>query len=63
MVWQKAHLNHPTNGRPIHLGIDEATGDIVACAVTDSGTHGKEELPEILEQVEDPITLVFTDGA
>ena len=46
--------------RKIHLGLDEATGDLVACEVTDSGTHDTEELPEILDQVEDPIAQVST---
>jgi hypothetical protein len=49
--------------RKIHLGIDEATGDVVACEVTESGTHEKEELPGLLDQVTDPIAQVSTDGA
>jgi len=50
-------------GRKIHLGIDEATGDVVACEVTESGSHDKEELPGLLDQVDDPIAQVSTDGA
>lgn len=49
--------------RKIHLGLDEATGEIVASAVTDSGTREKEELPGLLDQVEGPISQVSTDGA
>ena len=49
--------------RKIHLGIDEATGEIVACEVTDSGTRENEELPGLLDQVPDPLSQVSTDGA
>lgn len=49
--------------RKIHLGFDEATGDVVAEEVTESNTHEKEELPGLLDQVADPIAQVSTDGA
>ena len=49
--------------RKIHLGSDEATGDVVACEVTESNSHEKEELPGLLDQVADPIAQVSTDGA
>jgi hypothetical protein len=49
--------------RKIHLGFDEATQDVVAEEVTESNTHEKEELPGLLDQVEDPIAQVSTDGA
>lgn len=49
--------------RKIHLGFDEATREVVATEVTESNVHEKEELPGLLDQVEDPIAQVTTDGA
>jgi hypothetical protein len=47
----------------VHLGFDEATGEVVATEVTESNVHEKEELPGLLDQVADPIAQVTTDGA
>lgn len=49
--------------RKIHLGFDEATREVVATEVTESTVHEKEELPGLLDQVDDPIAQVTTDGA
>ena len=48
--------------RKVHLGVDEATGEIVAQATTTSSTSDKAMLPEILDQVDDPIKQVSADG-
>ncbi len=49
--------------RKIHLGFDEATGDVVACEVTERNVHEKDVLPDLLDQVEDPLVQVTGDGA
>jgi hypothetical protein len=49
--------------RKIHLGVDEATGEIVAQLPTASSTSDKAMLPEILDQVDEPIKQVSSDGA
>jgi hypothetical protein len=49
--------------RKVHLGFDEATGEVVACEVTESNHHEKEELPGLLTQVTDPLRQVTGDGA
>jgi IS5 family transposase len=48
--------------RKIHLGCDEATGEVVACTTTLSNTHEKEELPAVLAQISDGIGQVTGDG-
>ena len=45
--------------RKIHLGIDEATGDVVACEVTESGTHEEEELPGLLSGEPPPVNRLI----
>jgi len=49
--------------RKMHLGVDEASGEIVAQVMTSSSTSDKEMLVEILDQVDDPIKQVSADGA
>lgn len=49
--------------RKMHLGVDEATGEIVAQVMTSSSTSDKEMLPTLLSQVDEPIKQVSTDGA
>lgn len=49
--------------RKIHLGFDEATGEVVASEVTESTRHEKEQWPGLLEQVSDPLVQVTCDGA
>jgi hypothetical protein len=49
--------------RKLHLGFDEATGEVVASELTESNHHEKEELPGLLEQVDDPLLQVTGDGA
>jgi Transposase DDE domain len=49
--------------RKLHLGVDEATGEIVAMVVTTNDMADGEVLEDILEQIEDEIEQVSTDGA
>jgi IS5 family transposase len=49
--------------RKLHLGVDEATGEIVAMVVTTNNVADGEVLEDILEQIEDEIEQVSTDGA
>jgi hypothetical protein len=49
--------------RKLHLGVDEATGEILATVVTSNAVHDGEVLDELLNQIEDDIEQVSTDGA
>lgn len=49
--------------RKLHLGIDEATGEIVAVVVTTNDVHDGEVLNDLLDQVETELRQVTTDGA
>jgi hypothetical protein len=49
--------------RKIHLGIDETTQEVVACVVTERDIADCEALPQLLEQVSDPLTQVSADGS
>ena len=49
--------------RKLHLGIDTATGEIPAHALTSSEIHDGAELPGLLEQVGGPIAAVYADKA
>ena len=49
--------------RKIHLGIDEATGQIEAAVLSTNGTSDGEMLPELMEQVHRPVSQVSADGA
>ena len=47
----------------LHIGVDEATGEILAAVVTPNSTHDGEVLPELLDEVDDEIDQVSGDGA
>lgn len=49
--------------RKLHLGVDEATGEILVPVVSTNDIHDGTVLGDILEQIEDPIEQVSTDGA
>jgi hypothetical protein len=49
--------------RKLHLGVDEATGEILAAVVTGNDTHDGEVLGDLLEPIEGEIEQVTTDGA
>ncbi len=49
--------------RKLHLGIDEATGKIIAAVVTPNDVHDGEVLNDLLEQIEGEIEQVTADGA
>jgi len=50
--------------KKVHLGFDEATGDIVAAEVTDNDVHDSEALPTLLDQIPKTVTVsqVSNDG-
>ena len=49
--------------RKVHLGVDEASGEIGAAVVTTNDYHDSQVLPDLLEQVEEEINQVSGDGA
>jgi hypothetical protein len=46
----------------LHLGVDEATGEILAGVVTTNGVYDSEVLPELLEAVDAEVEQVSGDG-
>jgi IS5 family transposase len=48
--------------RKVHLGIDEASGEIVAAVVTTNHYHDSQVLPDLLAQVDEEIEQVSGDG-
>jgi hypothetical protein len=49
--------------RKLHLGVDEATGEILAAVVTTNDFHDGAVLNDVLEAIEEPINQVSSDGA
>src|SRR3954469_8428271 len=49
--------------RQLHLGVDEATGEIVAAVASEAGVPDDGGVPGLVEQVERPIPQVSADGA
>jgi hypothetical protein len=49
--------------RKVHLGVDEASREIVAAVVTTNDYHDSQLLPDLLAQVDEAITQVSGDGA
>lgn len=49
--------------RKLHLGVDEATGEILAAVVTLNDCHDGEVLADVLNGIEDSVEQVSTDGA
>ena len=49
--------------RKLHLGVDEATGDIMVAVVTTNDVADGEVLADILDGIDDEIEQVSTDGA
>src|SRR5882762_6705121 len=49
--------------RKLHLGVDEATGEIVAAIASEAGVSDDAVLPDLLEQVKGTIDQVSADGA
>lgn len=46
----------------MHLGVDEASGEIVAAVVTTNNYHDSQLLPDLLAQVDEEIAQVSGDG-
>lgn len=61
-VRQHGHSKRRT-WRKVHLGIDEATGQIEAAVLSTNGTSDGEMLPELMSQVRRPVRQVSADGA
>jgi IS5 family transposase len=49
--------------RKVHVGVDEASGEIVAAVVTTNNYHDSQLLPDLLAQVDEAIAQVSGDGA
>ncbi|MEP7188939.1 MAG: IS5 family transposase [Roseiflexaceae bacterium] len=49
--------------RKMHLGVDEATGEIVAVVTTERDVGDCAVLPQLLEAIPDPMKQVSADGA
>jgi hypothetical protein len=49
--------------RKLHLGVDEASGEIVASVVSTNDVGDSEVMSDLLEQIQDPIHQVSADGA
>lgn len=49
--------------KKLHVGVDEASGEIVAVVVTDNSVADHQVVPELLDQVSDEIAQVSGDGA
>jgi transposase len=49
--------------RKLHLGVDEATGEIVAAGASEAGVSDDAALPDLLAQVEGDLSQVSADGA
>jgi IS5 family transposase len=49
--------------RKVHVGVDEASGEIVAAIVTTNSVHDSQEVPDLLAQVEGAVAQVSGDGA
>lgn len=49
--------------RKLHLGVDEATGEIMVAEVTTNDFHDSEILPSLLENITSEIAQVSGDGA
>lgn len=49
--------------RKLHLAVNEATCEIVACVVSENSLTDGEALPDLLEQIPESLEQVSTDGA
>jgi len=49
--------------RKLHLGVDEASGEIVASVLTTNDFGDGEVLPDLIEQIDSPLSQVSGDGA
>jgi IS5 family transposase len=49
--------------RKVHVGVDEASGELVAAVVTTNNYHDSQLLPDLLAQVDEEIGQVSGDGA
>jgi transposase len=49
--------------RKLHLGVDESTGEIMASVVTTNDIHDGEVFEDILNQIDEELCQVSTDGA
>jgi hypothetical protein len=60
---EERHGRARRSWRKLHLAVDAGTGEIVASALTDSGTNDGGEVPALLERTDGEIASVTADGA
>jgi hypothetical protein len=62
--WKVRQHGYPARRtwRKVHLGVAEASGEIVAAVVTTNNSHDSQVLPDLLAQVEEPLAQVSGDG-
>jgi hypothetical protein len=62
--WQmEKHGRSRRTWRKLHLGVDACSGQIVAVTLTDQDVSDESQVGPLLEQIEQPIEQVTTDGA
>jgi hypothetical protein len=49
--------------RKLHLGVDEGSGEIMAAVLSSNNVSDGEVLPQLLEQVQEPLAQVSGDGS
>lgn len=49
--------------RKLHLSVNPDTGEIVAEVLTENSSHDADPVPEMLEQIEQPVKRFYGDGA
>lgn len=47
----------------MHLGVDEASGEIIAAVLSTNDVGDVEVFPDLLEQIDEPLTQASGDGA
>ncbi len=60
------HLRKPPRNRDwrkLHLGVDEVTGDVIACDLTSKSARDPSQEPSLLRQIDRPISSCRADSA
>ena len=55
---------HPPKGHPrkLHIGVDQATGEILAAVLTTNDVADSAVLPDLLGQIDEPLAQMSGDG-
>lgn len=48
--------------RKLHIGVDEATGEVLAAVCSDKDMADKHVLPDLLEQIDEEVSQISADG-